>query len=157
MTALIATLLIDGHDIRTAFPGLRVVSTMNLYAPGGRKGEDQDIAGADGVVPVPGLPLDKYAFSFWVQAEGASPGAKEALIRSVASVMNGANHDSLVTLTRKLINVTNDGYDQCYCNGRFSTGLAFDTLNPATGKSEFQFTNLNGYWRRSTDNAKVLP
>jgi hypothetical protein len=157
MVSVPNTLLIDGHDIRTDFPGMRVFGDMNLYAPGKRRGDDQIIPGMTGQVPVPGLPLDAYTFSVFVIVQGATRGAKEANLRALSTVLVGSAHDGLVTLTRRLANAADTGYDECTAQGRFVSGLSFQVMNPYTGKTELQFVNLTGGWRRTSDNVLTLP
>lgn len=157
MASVPNTLLIDGNDLRADFPGLSILGDMNLYAPGTRRGSDQVIPGGTGQVPVPGLPLDAYAFSVFVKIQGATRGEKEARLRTLATVLMGTNHDGLVTLTRRLANAADDGYDECTAQGRFVTGMAFALWNPYSGKTELQFINLTGGWRRSTDNVLTVP
>lgn len=149
MVSVPNTLLIDGHDLRTYFAGLRVVGDMNLYSTGTRRGNDQVIPGRNGQIPVPGLPLDAYDFTVSVWVAGASRGEKEARLRAVASVLLGSASDGLVTLTRRLANSADDGYDEGTAQGRFVAGLSFAVLNPLTGNTQLQFLNLDGCWRNA--------
>lgn len=157
MVSPISTLLIDGNDIRTDFPGISVYGDLNLFAPGDRKGDDQDIPGRAGVVPVAGLQPDKYTFSILIKLNGPDEGTMIANYLANARLFSGVNDDGLVELTRRLANAANDGYDEYTAPGRLNTGLAMQTLNPLNGRCELQYTNLDGRWLRSSDSHYVIP
>lgn len=157
MVSVPNTLLINGTNLRGGFAGIVVYGDMNLYAPGDRRGSDEIIPGYNGEIEAPGLPLAAYNFPISVFVRGATRGAMVANIHNAASVMVGTAHDGLFTMTRRLANAADDGYDEFYARGRFNTGLALQTLNSRTGQTVFQFRNLYGGWRRSSDNVLILP
>lgn len=156
MSVLVPTLLVGGVDIRS-MPGFSVVGYIPLHAPGQRRGQDETIPGRVGQLPVPGLPFDAYSFSAPVWIAGATPGQREANLRTAAATLLGPTGDGLVTLTRRLVNATDDGFDEATAQGRFVAGLSFQVLNPWTGSTELQFVNLDGGWTRSSDGVFVVP
>lgn len=150
------TMLVDGNDLRTDFPGFRIVGDMHLFSTGVRRGEDDVIPGRHGQYGVPNLPIDAYAFSVSVWVNGATRGAKINNLFEAGVILMGAAGDGLVTLTRKLANVADDGQDDYQARGRYVSGLDLATLNPFTGQCELQFVNLSGSWTRLSDSA-VMP
>lgn len=148
------TLLVNGHDLR-AMTGVRVEGDMMLFAPGTRRGSDQIIPGADGQQPAAGLPVDAYSFPISVRILGANRGARNAALFAVAAILQGTSNDALVTLTRRTANASDTGFDEATAPGRFNTGLAMAVLNPFSGKTVFQFVNLAGFWRRTSDNTRM--
>lgn len=159
MTSQPDTLLIDGNDIRdpAAFPGFKVVGDLNLLAPGTRRGQDQVIPGRPGQVGAPGLKVDAYAFSVFVYLNGSNREEYFVNLRAASAILHGTASDGLVTMHRRLSHPDPPGYTEYYAQGRFVSGLSFATLNPNNGKSELQFVNLDGGWRRVSDNVLVIP
>lgn len=149
------TLLVDGTDIRT-LAGITIVGYMDLHAPGTLKGsdEDEDLPGDDGVLGVP-LPYAAYSFSVPIRVFGATRGQKEARLRAVGAAVRGTN--GLVTLTRRLANAADDGYDEHTAHGRFAMFNSISLLNPFSDQTELQFVNLDGYWLDGDGVTKHVP
>lgn len=156
MTGLVSTLLVDGTDLR-GMAGVRVIRDMNLRAPGTRRGQDDVIPGRTGQVAAAGLPLDAYPFTVTIHVSGDTEGQQLDRLFTVAAALSGVNGDGLVTLTRKLVNPANDGYDEYTAAGRFNSGLALALFNPFVGETDLEFVNLDGRWKRSSDGVWVLP
>jgi len=135
------TLLVDGTDIR-GLTGVKVVGAMDLFAPGTRRGSHDVIPGRAGQVGAE-LPYDAYSFSIPVRIFGATREAMIANLRAVGTLLAGTN--GLVSLERRLAKV-GGGYDAHTAAGQFVTGLGLSLLNPATGRTELQFINLDGAW-----------
>ena len=150
------TLLINGTDLR-GITGLKIIGDMNLYAPGTRRGSDDVIPGRRGQLAAPGLVLDAYSFTVDVQIQGATRGQRNARLASIGTTLVGTAADGLVTLTRRLANSADTGYDTFTAQGRFVAGLSFAILNPYTGKTQLQFLNLDGAWLRTSDSTWVVP
>ncbi len=145
------TLLVDGHDLRT-LPGI-IVESLELFAPGRRRGENDVIPGRPGALGFGG-PFEAYAFAVAVTVTPADAGGVEPAtdvgrrvlmldnLRGLAAALAGAG--GLVTLTRRLATAT--GYDAHTAAGQYVDGLAVELLNPETGSTELQFVNLDGAW-----------
>lgn len=146
------TLLFAGVDVQ-GLTGV-VVTQIELFAPGSRRGSHDTVPGRRGQVGAE-LPYDAYNFGveITVLAENAS-GVEAATLherralmianlRGVAAALAGTN--GLGTLTRRLAKA-GGGYDEHTALGAFSSGLGADLLNVHTGQTELQFTNLDGCW-----------
>lgn len=150
----IDTLLIDGTDV-AALPGVIAVDYIDgLYAPGARRGDDDEIPGLDGALGAQ-LPLAKYLITVPVWVSGATTAALNSNLRSLATAVTGTR--GLVTLSRHLDNGA--GYDTHTAPGRFATGLTpTGERNHVAVQLDLQFYNLAGAWFSSgAPTVPILP
>jgi len=155
MTSPTNTLLIDGKDLRTDFDGLRVVGDMNLFASGNRRGQDDTVPGRRGQLGNPNLPFDAYPFSVTVDVEAETQGQLYARLAALGDGVVGTN--GLVTLTRRLAAPDDASTIDYTAAGRFVLGTSLQLWNPFMGRTELQFINLDGAWRRNSDGVLCWP
>lgn len=139
------TLIVDGTDLQS-LSYLYLGDTSGLYAPGLRRGGDDPIPGAQGLLAATDLVLDAYAFSIVVLLEGTTEADFETNLRAAITLCMGTSGNGLVTLTRRLAITTGPGYVEHTAPGRFVASNAFALLNSRTGTTELQFINLKGAW-----------
>lgn len=149
------TLLLNGSDLRTDFPGVRVVGDMNLFAPGTRRGSDDAIPGRRGQLGNPNLPFDAYQFTVSVIISASTRGELYARLASLANAAVGTN--GLVTLTRRLASSDDSTTVDYTAAGRFVSGTSMQLWNPTTGHTDLVFINLDGAWRRNSDGVLCWP
>lgn len=137
------TLLVDGTDVRSL---CSIIGYINMWATLTRRGQDDVIPGQNGVLGDSSLPLDQYSFSFSVKVAGTTRGGRNAAYKALIQAVGGLSDGGLVTLTRRLANADDSGYDEFTAPGRFNGQLAFQAWNPIAGTTELQYTNLLGYW-----------
>jgi hypothetical protein len=149
----IDTLLIDGTDV-AALPGVIAVDFIDgLYAPGARRGDDDDVPGRDGSLGAE-LPLAKYLITVPVWVKGATTAELNSNLRTLGPLVTGSR--GLVTLTRRLDNGA--GYDEHTAAGRFATGLTpTGERNQTAVALELQFYNLDGAWFDSGTSTWLVP
>lgn len=135
------TLLVDGSDV-FELPGL-TVEGIDLFAPGRRRGDDDEIPGRRGALPASGLQYAAYAFSVQVRVQGESSAEMVANLRAVIADLSGT--DGLVSLTRRLASI-GGGFTEETAQGRFVGSSGFQFLNWETQRTELQFVNLDGAW-----------
>lgn len=147
-------LYVNGHDLM-AQPGIVVEHLDGLHSPGTRRGSNDVVPQRRGQIGAP-LPLDAYQFAVPIyvlpQYEGVEAlpvdtlaQRRTAMIRNLwrlARICQGA--EGLVALRRRTSNA--GGYVETVANGQFVDGLAIETLNVETGRTELNFVNLDGCW-----------
>lgn len=138
-TTLPDTLLVDGTDVQS-LTGI-IVTSLELWAPGDRKGENVHTSGRRGAIGVPKV-YAEYEFSVGIVVEGTSRYDMITNLNAVGAILDGDG--GLVTLTRRLS--TSGGHVDHTAAGQFNSGLAAAILNEVTGQTELSFTNLDGCW-----------
>jgi hypothetical protein len=153
---MISTLLFGGVDL-SAIDGVLVSDLSGMWAPMTRRGQYDTIPGRDGQVGSP-LPFDSYQFTVPVVIDGATEVELNTRILGLGAALAGVG--GLGTLTRRLaaaggtVDYTAAGVFGGLSGMQF-TGTAID------GEFEVQcdllFTNLDGGWKRVSDNVVVRP
>ncbi len=144
-TVGVGTLLVDGTDLK-ALTGI-TVNSIELYAPGTRRGANDTVPGRRGQLGAPKV-WDAYAFSAMITVSGGSGAEMSANLRAAATALAGDG--GLVTLTRRLPTATDPFYVDHSAAGEYVGMTAFALLNPVTGRTELQFLNLDGAWYDGT-------
>jgi hypothetical protein len=146
------TLFVNGHDIRTAFTGLTVYGTIDHWAPGDRRGEDETIPGRNGDLDTQ-LPRASFVILVSIQVTGATRGERNDNLRDAIALMRGSDH-GLVPIKRRIATGTGSAYEQGTARGRVLTA-ASSILNPYTGRGALQIKNLDGAWKDSGGTFRV--
>lgn len=149
------TLLLNGLDLRSDFPGISVIGDMNLYAPGTRRGQDDTVPGRRGQLGNPDLPFDAYQFTVSVKVAASTRGELYARLAALGNGVVGTN--GLVTLTRRLASADDSSTVDYTAAGRFVSGMSLALWNPFMGHTDLVFVNLDGAWRRTSDGLLCWP
>lgn len=148
------TLFVNGRDLQ-AQPGIIVEHFDGLHSPGTRRGGNDTVPNRRGQLGAP-LPLDAYQFAVPITIVPEYDGVENlplvtpanrrtAMVRNLWRLArNLADGEGLVSLRRRLSNAA--GYVETAANGQFVDGLAVETLNVETGRTELNFVNLDGCW-----------
>lgn len=144
------SLLIDGTNV-TAFPGVFAVGVIDgLFAPGDRRGDDSEIPGRHGSIGAR-LPFAKYLISVPLWLRGDTVHELNRAMLDIGEMFRAAPAGSgLVQLSRHL-----DGAGSTtlvhYAQGRYASGLNFQTVNHTAARTDLQVYNLSGSWWNGSD------
>lgn len=146
------TLFINGTDL-LSIPGLQVEDWSGLLVAGGFRGDNQPIAGMDGVVGTT-KPRDAYQFSvpFHLGGEDATgvlpsgQAAQRAQFLANLAALDALFPTNLLDLIRRLTAAGSPGYADDGCNGEYLGRALTEVIDPATIKGVLTFTNLDGVW-----------
>lgn len=147
------TLFFAGVDIRT-LSGVAVNDISGVYAPMTRRGDFDTIPGRDGQLGAQ-LPFDAYQFSVPVTVYGDTEAEMHAALAALGAALVGTG--GLGELRRRLAAENSDGYVEHTASGAFNGCSGFSRADDMTLQCDLLFTNLDGGWKRSSDNVWVRP
>lgn len=152
-TALKTTLLFDGTDLQN-LDGIALEQDLGwIFAPGTRRGSHDTIPGRQGQLGAQ-LPYDAYSFAVPITVLGDTHHEMLTILAGVGAALAGTN--GLGTLERRLDDGAG-GYVAHTAAGQFASFNSTSLLNPATGRTELTFANLDGAWYDAGSSTWLVP
>ena len=155
---MISTLLFGSVDL-SATDGLIAFDLSGMWAPMTRRGDFDTIPGRDGQLGYE-LPFDAYQFSVSAVLSGSTEVELNTRLLALGDALGSTG--GLGTLTRRLASAGGTTeYTAAGAFGGFSglqfTGQAVDGPDAWEMTFDLSFTNLDGGWKRTSDNVWVRP
>ena len=147
-----STLLFNSTDLRS-ITGVVIEDISGVYAPGTRRSSDDVIPGQRGVLAATNLVYDQFQFSIPVSIGAATEATLHDAIDALAAVV--VTSTGLGPLERRLQHTS--GLVAATASGRFVGFSGWTRDNDVTVGVELVFANLDGAWKRSSDNVWVVP
>lgn len=149
----VTTLLFNGVNLRD----VAIINDISgVYAPMTRRGNFDTIPGRDGQLGA-SLPFDAYQFSIPVTIGADTEAEMHTMLATFGASLLGNGGTGLGTLTRRLASDEAGGYVETTAAGACGGLTQITRVDDQTVLCSVLFTNLDGGWKRTSDNVWVRP